>query len=235
MKTSNYHNAQRARQHVEAGKHRDLIGGLWDEIGRLSCEFLVARGLRPDAYFLDVGCGCLRVGVHLIDYLEPGHYFGIDLSEDLLHAGYEVELPRYGLQHKLPRENLLCDGEFQFERLRAAPPFDMALAQSLFTHLPLNHIRLCMLRLAPVIRSGANFYVTLFHCRDDQEWAGPIVHERGGITTHPERDPYHYRSTDLHSVIRSLPWSVGEPEDWNQSEESSDRRLRETTSATGAG
>ena len=46
--------------------HREQVGGLWDEIGALQIDFLRAQGLRPGDTLLDVGCGCLRGGVHFV-------------------------------------------------------------------------------------------------------------------------------------------------------------------------
>ena len=212
---SAYYDLDRTRGMVEAGRHREAVGGLWDEIGLLTRDLLVAEGLTPGLRFLDVGCGSLRVGVHLVEYLDAGHYFGTDLSADLLAAGYERELAPRGLADKLPRANLLCDAEFAFDRFEGEPRFDMALAQSVFTHLPLNHLRLCLVNLAPYMPAGARFFATVFHCRDESCWARPIVHRPGGVTTYPARDPYHYRSADLEHCARGLDWSVEEPRSWN--------------------
>ena len=71
---------------------RQEVGGLWDQVGRLQLDFLRGRGLEPEARLLDVGCGCLRGGVHLVEYLSPGRYYGIDISPALLEVGYDVEL-----------------------------------------------------------------------------------------------------------------------------------------------
>ncbi len=128
-------------------------------------------------------------------------------------GGRELE-PR-GLTHKLPRENLLCDKEFEFDRFAGEPRFDMALAQSLFTHLPLNHLRLCLERLAPHMPRGAKFFATVFHCQDDRAWSRPIVHEPGGVTTYPARDPYHHRTADLEHCARGLAWHVAAPRNWH--------------------
>lgn len=215
MTINSYYDLDSIRQRVEEGGHRDAVGGLWQEIGRLTFRYLVEQGLRPDMTVLDIGCGCLRVGVHLVDFLDPGHYFGTDLSEDLLEAGYRHELGSLELQHKLPRANLLCDRDFNFDRLDHRAPFDVAIAQSVFTHLPLNHIRLCLARLARAMAPGGRFFATLFHCPDDAAWDQPLVHERGGITTYPARDPYHYRAGDFRRAIHDLPWTVGEPADWD--------------------
>jgi hypothetical protein len=43
-------------------KHRELIGGMWETIGRLQFDFMVAQGLIPSSTLLDIGCGALRGG-----------------------------------------------------------------------------------------------------------------------------------------------------------------------------
>jgi hypothetical protein len=48
---------------------------------------LVALGVRPGDKFVDYGCGTLRLGVFFIEYLEPDHYFGLDIDERILTAG----------------------------------------------------------------------------------------------------------------------------------------------------
>jgi SAM-dependent methyltransferase len=103
---------------------------MWEEIGSLQFDFLVRQGLQPNHYLLDVGCGSLRGGIHFVRYLDTGHYFGIDISKELLDAGkYELEINR--LTSKNP---VLCEmGDFDFPSL--AQTFDYALAQSVFTHL----------------------------------------------------------------------------------------------------
>ena len=210
-----YYDLDRTRRRVASGEHRVLIGGFWDEVGALARDFVIAQGLTPDMTFLDIGCGCLRVGVHLVEYLDAGHYFGTDLSEELLSTGYELELRPLGLTHKLPRHHLVCDDGFNFDKLANAPLIDMSLALSLFTHLPVGHLRRCLEKLEPVTAPGAKLIITIFHCEDEAEWSRPILHELGGKTTYPDRDPYHYRSSDLARCVERLRWVVGEPRKWN--------------------
>lgn len=194
-------------------EHRELVGGMWDEIGRLQLDFMEEQGLLPSMRLLDVGCGCLRGGVHFVRFLDPENYFGIDALQELLDAGYEIELKTLGLVDKLPRTHLVCDSEFRFERFGVS--FDMAIAQSLFTHLPLNHIRLCLARLATVMKPGGQFFATVFICGESEEWAAPIVHEPGQVTTYPAMDPYHVRVADLRWCADGLPWAVSYVGDWH--------------------
>ena len=42
--------------------HRGVVGGMWDEIGKLQFEFMVKQGLKSEHKFLDIGCGSLRGG-----------------------------------------------------------------------------------------------------------------------------------------------------------------------------
>jgi SAM-dependent methyltransferase len=198
---------------VHQGEHRSIIGGRWDEIGRLQFEFLVARGLRPQHTLLDIGCGSLRGGVHFVRYLEPGNYFGTDLNSALLEAGYERELAPLGLADRLPRGNLVQMEEFEFARLNSR--FDMALAQSVFTHLSFNRIRQCLERLPTVMKPGSTFYATFFEIPEHAAASEPFTHQPGGVTTHGERDPYHYRFTDLAHAAKGLPWRVEHVGDWN--------------------
>lgn len=197
---------------LAAGRHRELVGGLWDEIGRLQFDFLVRDGLRPDERLLDVGCGCLRGGVHFVRYLEPGRYYGLDVSAALLRAGYDVELPRAGLAGRLPRENLLVNG--RFEAWRFGVRFDAALAQSLVTHLPAGDVRLCFAGIARAVRPGGRFYVTFFEA---PEGGAPpeLRHSPGGITSFADRDPYHYRLSELRALAGARHWDVQYVGEWS--------------------
>jgi hypothetical protein len=64
---------------VNPNWYMDVVGGMWDEIGKLQFEFLVKEGLNPEHFLLDVAWGSLRVGVHFVRYLESDCYKGIDI------------------------------------------------------------------------------------------------------------------------------------------------------------
>ena len=145
---------------VRHAGHREYVGGKWEEMGRLQFEFLVARGLMPHHYLLDIACGSLRGGVHFVPYLESGHYLGIDKEQALIDAGIAEELGPELYERKKPR--LIVSDAFEFERFHVAP--DFALAQSLFTHLPPAIIEACFRKLRAVIAPAGQFYATYFEC-----------------------------------------------------------------------
>ncbi len=198
---------------IHAGEHRHSIGGMWDEIGKLQFDFVRDRGLSRDMAFLDVGCGCLRGGIHIAAYLDPGRYFGIDLSERLLNVGYTVELREHNLQHKVPRGNLRATDTFDVTPFGQA--FDMALAVSVFSHLPLEHLTLCLTRLASSMTPGGRFFITYFDCPPDHDWNTPLRHTPGRKISLPDRDPFHYRGADLEHATLGLPWRLATHGPWN--------------------
>jgi SAM-dependent methyltransferase len=206
-----YEDTQSISRSAGEGHHREIIGGLWDEIGKLQFEFLVTNGLTPSSTLMDVGCGSLRGGVHFVSYLNDNLYFGLDSNDSLLDAGYNIELKSLGIQEKLQRKNLLCNDSFDFDAVSTS--FDFALAQSLFTHLPLNHIRLCLSRLAPKMKPGGKFYATFFLVGEDHPFGQPCGHI-GAITSFDAKDPYHYRFSDITRLCEGLQWRVRLHGDW---------------------
>ena len=162
-------------RYVDPDWHRKAIGLPWAELGQLQFDFLVGRGLKPEHYLLDVGCGPLRAGVHFIRYLEAGHYYGIDLHAELLAAGRDVELPRHGLVDKRPVLTVMAD--FDFRKLDRQ--FDFALAQSVFTHLPLNDIIRCLMRMEEALAPGGQFYATIYENAKGKRNLDPVEQKPG--------------------------------------------------------
>jgi SAM-dependent methyltransferase len=212
MSHSGYYDLSTVEQGVRAGGHRQIIGGLWDEIGDHQMAFLISRGLRRDDRLLDVGCGSLRLGARAIAWLEAGRYFGTDISAALIEAGREHELDEV-LRAKAPAHHFAVNDDFDFSHL--SDPIDVAIAQSVFTHLPLNHLRRCLASLAPHVVSGGRFFVTYFDCPETDDLYRPREHAPAGIVTYDFQDPYHYRLSDLEWAIDLAPWRLEPIGDWS--------------------
>jgi SAM-dependent methyltransferase len=183
-------------EEIEAGHHRRWVGGKWDVMGPLQLDFLVAQGLRPENRLLDVGCGALRAGRHFVEYLEPGHYCGIDINPTLLDVGYDRELAPH-LRQRLPREQLRATDRFDCDFDVA---FDYVIAQSLFTHISINHIRLCHYRVAPQMRPGGRFFATFFEATPAHPLDAPLGDARSKWT---EQNPFFYYRRDLRWAARA--------------------------------
>lgn len=138
--------------------HRAYVGGLWDEIGSLQFEFLIGQGLAPTDVLVDIACGSLRAGVHLIQYLEPSCYLGIDKEQMLIDAGLSDELPASVVAQKAPE--FVVSSTFEFDRFSRRP--DLGLSQSLFTHLTPPVISRCYRSLRDWVEPGFRLYATWF-------------------------------------------------------------------------
>lgn len=170
--------------------HRTAVGGMWDTIGQLQMRFLLSHGLKSHHALLDIGCGSLRGGVHFVRYLNKGNYVGVDIGAELLVAGRK-ELENEGLGDK--GATLICSGTFDFKQIGRT--FDYVMAQSLFTHLPLNSIARCLIEVARVLTKDGRFYATYFdNPRGMSDIRDIKRHDEGGniFTTHYDADPYHY-------------------------------------------
>jgi SAM-dependent methyltransferase len=203
---SPYVDHRQSQRAIDHGEHREVVGGLCDEIGDLQRRFLIDHGLQPQHTLLDIGCGSLRGGVHFIRYLEAGNYIGVDINQSLLDTGFAIELKAAGLQDKLRRENLVCLLEFEFDRLDRH--FDFVLAHSLFTHVTFNRIRQCLERLLPVIKIGGHFFATFFELPRTASPSLPFAHDPEDIVTYDTRDPYHYKLGDFFYAASGLPWQI---------------------------
>ncbi|MBK74248.1 MAG: methyltransferase type 12 [Henriciella sp.] len=211
-KYSAYYDRAVVADAVEGQQHREIIGGMWEEIGTLQMDMLLDAGLQPQHRLLDIGCGSLRLGVKAASYLDPENYWGTDLNENLLDAGYEREIIPLGLRDRLPRENLVADEDFDFTGV--PDTIDFAIAQSVFTHLPLSFLRKCLKNLAGHLKGEATLFVTVFLAPEPQ-FDEPLQQSHGGVTTFPNRDPYHYTLSQLTEVTEGLPWHAEFIGEWH--------------------
>ncbi|MBL27016.1 MAG: hypothetical protein CMM50_05625 [Rhodospirillaceae bacterium] len=157
--TTDYLSAYRAHTDMRVDDDRDAaIGGMWDQIGELQFNFMVANGLKRDSSLLDFGCGTLRGGLWYIRYLDPGNYTGIDISEKVLAAA-RGRVAENGLNDKHPNIILNEDPDSVF-RCVAGHQYDFIIAQSVLTHLPADFVENIFIELRDVLKPGGCFFFT---------------------------------------------------------------------------
>ena len=193
-------------EEVAKGWHRVWAGGKWTQMGRMQRDFLVAQGLAPGHRLLDVGCGPLRAGLHLVEYLEPGRYYGIEINQSLLDVGWERELPEH-LRARLPRDHLRATARFDCD---FGVGFDYAIANSVFTHISLNQIRLCLYRVGRQLAPGGRFFATYFEAPKGHPLDEPLNDGRRWT----ERNAFFYYRRDLRWAARSAGCDLHYIGDW---------------------
>jgi ABC-type polysaccharide/polyol phosphate transport system ATPase subunit/SAM-dependent methyltransferase len=187
--------------------HRLASGGYWSETGIWQIEFLRQQGLEPGHHLLDVGCGSLAAAVHLLPFLDENHYWGLERSRALIEAGVGIELPRAGVEAE--RGHFLINETFDLDEIPQA--LDVAVASSVFACLPFNGVARCIASVVRKLKPSGRFYATWFENPDPANF-DPIVHPNG-VTTYPDREPYHYPFELIAQVCRAVGASVDRLDD----------------------
>ncbi|NLU67527.1 class I SAM-dependent methyltransferase [Streptomyces sp. HNM0574] len=169
----------------------------WNALGEMQFTYLRSHGLLPSHRLLEIGCGNLRAGRHFIDHLDTGHYYGIDISPDILLAAQRT-LTEHALQAKLPHLTLVGD-----LRLAHLPDhaFDVVHAHSVFSHSPLHVIDECFRHVARVMAPGGFFDFT--YNRTD------------GPEHHVLHEDFYYRPSTLIRLAESRGLSARLMDDWD--------------------
>ena len=184
-----------------AGRNPELAVGSgnreeWLRHGQLQFDYLRRHGLRPSDRMLEIGCGNLRAGRLFIDYLDPGNYYGLDISPEILLDGQRT-LAEFGLQAKVPHLALVRDLTFGF-----LPPahFSVVHAHSVFSHSRRHVIGECLSHVRRVMAPGAFFDFT--------------YHRTDGAEHHLLGWAYYYRSDSLLGLARSHGLDARIMTDW---------------------
>ncbi len=186
---------------LETGKHRDIVGGRWDETGRMQMQILHDIGVAPDHHLLDIGAGSLRLGCKAVEHLNPGHYWATDASRALMLRGRDAELSD---PSRLPPDHLIEDARFDFPDVPNV--ITHAICFAVFTHLPLPYLRRALTNLQR-FDSLQCFAFTVFLAPDAQTALHPY-RQPDGVVTHDIRAPYHMVAGDVEHVAQQTGWTL---------------------------
>lgn len=179
------------------GRHRDIVGGRWEETGLVQMQLLLAAGLERHHRLLDIGAGSLRLGCRVVPYLDPGHYWATDLSGALMQRGYELELAD---KSRLPPDHLIEDAHFAFPGV--PEEIDMAIAFAVFTHLPMEFLQTALPRIRARFPRLQRLLFTVFLAPDPAQ-AKASFRQPDGVVTHPDRAPYHHLGAEVLAAAHS--------------------------------
>jgi cyclopropane fatty-acyl-phospholipid synthase-like methyltransferase len=153
--------------------------------------YLRNHGLSPEQTFLDLGCGTLRGGIPIIEYLEVGNYTGVDVRRQVIEEAAK-ELRDHKLEPKCPILLTLDEAITQM-----STTFDMIWAFQVLIHMEEDRLHealdLAKKHLKP---NGVFFATALIGEFEESEWQGfPVIRQsldfyeqkaaRAGLTVSP--------------------------------------------------
>lgn len=187
---------------LSKGRHRDIVGGRWDETGRAQMAVLLDHGLHPDHHLLDIGAGSLRLGCKAVPYLNPGHYWATDMSGDLMRRGYDLELADSA---RLPPDHLIEDADFGFPGLPQT--ITHAIAFALFTHLPGAHLHHALTQIRQKCPILQKLLFTVF-LAPDPATSLRAYRQPDGVVTHKARAPYHLLAQEVTAMAQTAGFAL---------------------------
>ncbi len=135
---------------------------------------VVAMGLKPDHTLADYGCGTLRIGVHAMKYLEPGRYWGLEISQEFLDQGRELVGPEL-LAEKRPQLSTISPQSVA-EAAAARP--DMVISTKVFNHVHPDELPQYFHNVMQLVGSSGKAFIT-------GKWSeGEIVQHKNRSWTH---------------------------------------------------
>jgi hypothetical protein len=183
------------------GRHRDIVGGRWDETGRIQMQILHDARMRPDHRLLDIGAGSLRLGCKAVPYLDPGHYWATDASRELMLRGRDLELAD---PSRLDPNQLIEDADFSLPGVPDS--IDFAIAFGVFTHLPLAVLDDALASLRSRLPVLDRLLFTVFAAPEPGA-EGPM-RQPDGVVTHPHRPPYHFNTAQVIAAGLRHGWTI---------------------------
>jgi hypothetical protein len=89
---------------IRAGSGHPAIGSASRPVRQHTelLDFLKKYGLQPNDVAVDYGCGSLRLGQAVIDYLEPGKFWGVDITDEFYNLGL-AGMDQAWLKQKAPK------------------------------------------------------------------------------------------------------------------------------------
>lgn len=135
---------------VDGGGNLDL----WQR-GAGTFRFLKTYGIEPLHNVVDYGCGSLRIGMHFIDQLAPGRYWGVDVTRRFFDDGRRLLDPEM-LAQKAPRLDLISAESLA--EIRAWRP-DVVVSVSVLMHVPPAEIEDFLRKITDLLAPGTRAVV----------------------------------------------------------------------------
>jgi len=185
--------------------YKEYVGGQFEQIGKWQYDFITSHlNVQPQNTFLDIACGSLRLGKHIIPFLQPNKYYGLECEQFLVDQGIQHELSESILLEKKPQFSINFDFDFTF-----CKTYDVAWANSLLSHLTEKDIKKLSENLKRITTPKSVFYFTYF----DKNLRGKQRHNNPP-ESHARKD-FYFTFEEIENIFSSTGWKVKMLQDTN--------------------
>lgn len=177
------------------GEHR--TNKAWEIRKNTYFSFLKKKGLTRNTRLLDIGCGAMTLAHAAVPFFVDGEgdYFACDISRKNIELGLKL-LEQKGLA--LDRSNVCISDQFGYPKNWT--PINLAFSNSLFSHLNLNSIYLCLYNLNKIMEVGGTYFSSFILTDSDHDPASEYV--IGPHSSSVWADPFSYRPEVIRAVSR---------------------------------
>ena len=150
--------------------------------------------------FIDIGAGDIVLGEFLSEIGTPKVFYAQDLSEPSLKSGIErIQKSRT----KVDIFRTLVSDNFDFGEIENSS-LDYAFSNSLFSHLSINSILMCLRNLAPKMNVDGKYYSSMIIIPsgdESQPYDWSYLERKGtNVISYPNKDPFHYSEKTVASL-----------------------------------
>src|SRR5262245_44283063 len=117
--------------------------------------WLLRHGIQQNDMVVDYGCGTLRIGLLLIEFLDADRYVGMDIDERIINLGRST-IPPTLVDSKRPTLELISPESL--ERIAAKGP-KWVFSKGVLQHVPPQELHEYFLRLSCLIHAGATVFI----------------------------------------------------------------------------
>lgn len=138
-------------------------------------QALIDDGLQPHHYCLDYGCGSLRIGEHMIQFLDKCNYIGVDIDREFIDAGV-ARLHTDVVSNNAPRLRVISPLKpTEINRHE----FDVVVSSDVLTHIPPNDVRRFIHCCIHPLTNTGSLYIffdksTQIERHGTQSWSYPV-------------------------------------------------------------
>ena len=153
----------------------------YDLGGAVQFEFLFDLGMREYHRILDIGCGSLRLGRHIIPWLMPGRYYGLEPNREIVIAGLQQHFGsgEDGEIVRCKQPSFAYNADFDFSFI--GEPVDFMMAHSIASHTGVTEIEKLFTAVASACHDETVAVVTFCRCEgsadqnEDDGWFYPGI------------------------------------------------------------